>query len=135
MNILDSSVILAHLRKEKGGTFLKKLSRQCKSQGESIFVHQVNFLEVVYKARCKVPDFEVRELLAEFSSPWWGKINYMDSDLMLLAAELKAKYRSASLGDAIGLAAAKVFKATFWTADSLLEEIGGNEGISVQLIR
>ena len=135
MNILDASVVLAYLRNEKGGEFLKKLSKKCMADGESIFVHQVNFLEVVYKVKCKIPDKDVHSLMAEFSSPWWGKISYMDSDLMLLAARLKAKYRQASLGDSIGLAAAKIFKATFWTADSLLAEIGDKEKIDVKMIR
>lgn len=135
MNILDSSVFLATIYNEKGGDFLKKLSKKCMTTGESIFVHQVNFLEVVYKIKCKIPDKDVHSLMAEFSSPWWGKINYMDSDLMLLAAGLKAKYRQASLGDAIGLAAAKIFKATFWTADQLLADIGQKEDIQVQMIR
>lgn len=135
MNILDASVILAYLRNEKGGDFLKKLSKKCMADGESIFVHQVNFLEVVYKVKCKIPDKDVHSLMAEFTAPWWGKINYMDSDLMLLAAELKAKYRQASLGDAIGLATTKIFKGVFWTADSLLAAIGEKENIRVQMIR
>jgi predicted nucleic acid-binding protein len=135
MNILDSSVFLASIFNERGGEFLKKLSKKCMADGESIFIHQVNFLEVVYKVKCKAPDKEIGNLMAEFSSPWWGKINYMDSDLMLLAAELKSKYRQASLGDSIGLATTKIFKGVFWTADSLLDEIGKKEGIAVQLIR
>ena len=135
MNILDSSAIIAYLRAEKGGEILKKLSKKCKEAEESLFIHQVNFLEVVYKVKCKIPDKEVRSLMAEFSSPWWGKINYMDSDLMLLAAELKEKYRNASLGDVIGLSAAKILEAKFWTADNLLAEIGAKENIQVELIR
>jgi len=135
MNILDSSAYLAYLRKEKGGDFLKKLSQQCRVDGVTIFMHQINFLEVVYKVKTKLPAYDIQSLLVEFSSPWWGKINYLDSDLMLIAAELKAKYQSASLGDCIGLASTKIFQGTFWTADQLLSDIGAKENITVKLIR
>jgi predicted nucleic acid-binding protein len=135
MNILDSSVVLAYLRNEKGGDFLTKLAQRSRAAKESIFIHQINFIEVVYKVKSKLPDYDITNLLAEFSSPWWGKLNYMDSDLMILTAELKAKFPQASLGDSIGLATAKIFKAVFWTADSLLAEIGQKEHIKVELIR
>lgn len=135
MNILDSSVILAYLRNEPGGDFLQKLAKRSQNNQESIFIHQINFLEVIYKVKCKLPNYNIHDLLTEFSSPWWGKLNYMDSDLMLLAADLKAKYRQASLGDCIGLASAKILKAVFWTADNLLAEIGQKEHIEVELIR
>ena len=135
MNILDSSVYLAFLYQEPGGEFLNKLSQQCQEKGESIFMHQINFMEVIYKVKTKVPGFDVQALLAEFSSPWWSKINYLDSDLMLIAVDLKAKFQRASLADCIGLACTKTFKGTFWTADQLLSDIGNKENIPVNLIR
>ncbi len=135
MNIFDSSVCLAIILNEKGTEKVRDLVKITFAQKESIFIHQVNFIEVLYKARTKLPTHSVNDLLAEFSSPWWGKLSYMDSDLMLLAAELKNKFKNASLADCIGLAISKILKATFWTADSLLAEIGKAENISVVLIR
>jgi predicted nucleic acid-binding protein len=135
MNILDSSVVLAYIRKEKGGDFLQKLFKESVKTQQSIFIHQVNLMEVIYKVKIKLPDYDLSDLLAEFSSPWWGKLTYMDSDLMLFAAELKSRSQNISLADCIGLSAAKIFKATFWTADQLLADIGKAENISVKLIK
>lgn len=135
MNILDSSVILASFYKEKGGDILIALSKECKKNNESLFIHWINFIEVIYKVKKKLPNYDTRSLLAEFSSPWWGKLNYLDSDCMLLASELKAEFPQASLADCIGLATARIFKATFWTADQLLYKIGEKRQIKVNLIR
>lgn len=135
MNILDSSVVIAYIRKEKGGDFLKKLFKECQANKESIFIHEINFMEVIYKVKSKLPSFPITSLLAEFSSPWWGKLSYMESDLMLLTADIKSEFPHASLADCIGLAATKIFKGTFWTADKLLADIGKSAGITVQLIR
>jgi predicted nucleic acid-binding protein len=135
MNILDSSAFLALILHETGHEKVDQLIKKSQQKKESLFMHQINFIEVIYKAKQKLSDQDARQMLAEFSSPWWGKLNYMDSDLMLLASELKNKFKNASLADCIGLAVTKLFQATFWTADSLLAKIGDSENISVKLIR
>lgn len=135
MNILDSSAFLALILDERGREKIEHLIKASYKKKESLFIHQVNFIEVIYRSKQRLSDDAVQSMLAEFSSPWWGKLNYMDSDLMLLTSDLKNKFKNASLADCIGLAATKIFQATFWTADSLLAEIGAAENISVKLIR
>ncbi len=135
MNILDSSVILAYIFKEKGGEVLKKLLAHSQNKVQSIFIHQVNFIEVLYQVHKRAPSFDLTDLIGEFSSPWWGKLNYLDADLMLVVADLKSKFQHASLADCIGLAATKIFDGTFWTADKQLVDIGNAENITVKLIR
>lgn len=135
MNILDSSFVLAYIYEEKGGDLLKKLLANSKNNVQSVFIHQVNFMEVLYKVQIRDIYADLAELLAEFSAPWWGKLSYMDADLMLIVADLKSKFQYASLADCIGLATTKIFDGTFWTADKQLADIGKAENITVKLIR
>ena len=135
MIIFDSSAILALIFEENGSEKVKQLCLEAQQQKQSIFIHQINFIEVIYNCEKKYPEYRVAELIGQFESPWWGKVNYLDLDLAMIAADLKKKFQFLSLGDSIGLAWTKITKGTFWTADQILAEIGQKEQIDVQLIR
>ena len=135
MHILDSSALLALLKKEPGHQLVNNLIRKKIDDGESIFIHQINLIEVLYKIQKISPRELYLDLLKRFVSPFWGKINYLDGEIALMAADLKTKYSFASLGDVIGLSYTKLVEGTFWTADQQLGDIGSAEGIKVKLIR
>ena len=134
MDILDTSALLALIRKEKGGDKISALMAQSKSGNSSVFIHAVNFIELMYKCRQLYGEKVAHKIVADLHSPFLGVVNYMDTDLNLYAARLKAEYKM-SLGDAIGLAHAKIMKGTFWTADTALQEIAEKENILLRSIR
>ena len=135
MIILDSSALLASIFEEKGSEKVLQITQETFQKGQSIFIHQINFIEVIYKISSRFSEEKVAFVLSKFRSPWWGIVNYLDLDLSLVAAELKKKYLFLSLGDSIGLAWTKINTGTFWTTDKILAEVGQKEQIDVQLIR
>lgn len=135
MIIFDTSVILAMIYQENGSEKAKQICLQAQKEKQSIFIHQINFVEVIYKLAQKYEETRVAELTSQFSSPWWGIVNVLDAEMALIAAALKKRSPFISLGDSIGLAWTKVNSGTFWTADRALAEVGEKEQIDVQLIR
>ena len=134
MDILDASSLLAYLKQEKGFEKVKSLITDSFTQKTSIFIHQVNFIEVIYKCAKIFGDAKTKKLLAEFQAPFFGIINYMEQDMSFYTAHLKTHYQI-SLADAIGLAYTKLFNGTFWTADHELQKIAASENIALELIR
>lgn len=134
MEILDASSLMAMIRKENGGEKIAQLMSESKSDSTSVFMHAINYTEVIYKCRKLYGEKETNNILADLESPFLGIMHYLDTKLTLYAAYLKANYHLA-LGDAIGLAHTKIMNATFWTADTALKPIAAKEDISLQCIR
>jgi PIN domain nuclease of toxin-antitoxin system len=134
MNILDTSAILALIKKEKGWENIEKLLETSEKNGESTFIHAINFIELTYKCQQLYGNKISNQIISDLQSPFLGIMNYIDTDLNLYAAHIKANYHL-SLGDAIGLAYTKIMNGTFWTADKDLQEIAAKETISLKCIR
>ncbi len=134
MNILDASALIAFLKKENGWQTVHDLFAAAESKGISLFIHQINFSEVIYFSLHFFGETKTKAFLAALKSPFLGIVNYFDTDLSLYAAHLKAHY-ALSLADAIGLAYTKIMDGCFWTADRLLEPIAEKEKIELKLVR
>jgi len=134
MNLLDASALLAFLKKEKGWENIEKLLSSSQKNGTSVFIHALNFVELIYKCEQIFGPKKTHQIIADLQSPFLGIINYLDTDLTLFVAHLKANYHL-SLAEAVGLAHTKIMNATFWTADNALEDIAKKEKISFQSIR
>jgi PIN domain nuclease of toxin-antitoxin system len=134
MNILDTSALLALIKKEKGWEKVEKVLSSGEKSATSTFIHAINFMEFLYKCEQFYGHKKMVQIIADLESPFLGIIHYMDMDLGFFAAHLKSNYHL-SLADAVGLAHAKIMKGTFWTADKALKEIARKENISLQCIR
>lgn len=134
MDILDTSALFAFFRKEKGGEKIKNLIEKSRGDRLSIFMHAVNFIEFVYKCQQLYGPKITNQMIADLETPFFGIVNYLNTDLNFYAAHLKANYHL-SLADATGLAHAKIMKGTFWTADTALKAIAKKEDISLECIR
>lgn len=133
MEILDASALLCFLKKEKEHKAIYNLLEKSRKEKQSVFIHQLNFIEVVYVLFKKTGTERTKKVVAVLQSPFWGIVNYMDSDLALYASLLKSLY-GLSLGDAIGLAYTKIMKGQFWTKDQELLKIAQKERINLKLI-
>lgn len=134
MDILDASALLAYLKKEKGYEKVRDIMMTNEKLKLSTFVHQVNFIETIYRCVTFFGAHKTQKIIADLKSPFFGVVNYMDTDLALYVSNLKAAYQL-SLADAVGLAYCKIIKGTFWTADKALRPIAEQEGIQLELIR
>ncbi len=134
MNILDTSVLLAFIKQEKGADVVKKVFEDAEKEKNSLFIHQINFIEFVYKCYQFYGVEKTHRIVADLQSPLLGIVNYMDTSLALFCSHLKAQYHL-SLADGIGLAYAKIMDGTFWTADKALQGISTKENIKISLIR
>jgi len=134
MNVLDASALLALIKKENGWEKVQKLLSKGEKSGISTFIHTINFIEFNYKCQQFFGQKTSNQIIADLQSPFLDIVNYMDTDLNLYAANLKANYHL-SLGDAVGLAYTRIMKGTFWTADTALRDIAKKENIGFQAIR
>jgi PIN domain nuclease of toxin-antitoxin system len=134
MEIIDASFLLIHIKKEKGWETTTFLFNEAQKKTFSLFIHQINYIEVIYKCLHFYGKVKTDQIIADFKSPYLGIVNYMDTDLGLYASTLKSQYHL-SLGDAVGLAHTRIMNGRFWTADKALEEIGKKENITVRIFR
>jgi PIN domain nuclease of toxin-antitoxin system len=134
MEILDASALLALFNDEKGSLKVKELLVDAEGKKYSVFMHQINFIEVVNKCVRLVGESETKKILANLDEQVVGISNYMNGDLAGIATKIKTLY-AISLADAIGLAFTKVMSGRFWTADKALGPIAENEKIRIKLIR
>lgn len=134
IDILDASALLAFLKKENGYLVVQKMFKNALQQKNSVFIHQVNFIEVTRKILKLYGEGESKKILASLHQPFLGISNYMDDRQASYTSWI---YLSAniSLGDSIGLAFTKIMGGTFWTADKALQEIAKKENIRLRLIR
>jgi len=133
MDILDASSLLALIKKEKGAEIIKNRLDNAESERDSVFIHQINFIEVMYTCLKKFGELPTEKLIADLKSPFLGIVNYMDTDLALYAASLKSAY-DLSLGDATGLAFTKIMDGVFWTNDKALAPVARKEGIRIKVL-
>jgi predicted nucleic acid-binding protein len=134
INILDASALVAFIKKEKGYEKIEKLFLSAESRKESVFMHHVNFIEFLYKIRQIFTRNKCNEIISDLQTPFFGVMNYSDSEIGFYTGYLKSEYRL-SLADAIGLAYAKNMDGRFWTADRLLLPVAEKEDIAVNLFR
>ena len=134
MEILDSSALICFLKKEKGYGEIANLLRKSRQDKQSVFISQLNFIEVVYFLLRTFGSTRTKEIVAQLKSPYLGIVNYMDADLALYSATLKSTF-SLSLGDAIGLAFTKIMNGKFWTKDKALVPVAEKEKIDLCLIK
>lgn len=71
MNILDASAYLALIYHENGYQKIDALIARSKEEKATLFMHRVNFMEVVYKAKKRLSARQLKQMLSEFNSPWW----------------------------------------------------------------
>lgn len=133
MDILDSSSLLAFIKKENGFHAVRDRLIKAESGGDSVFIHQINFVEVIYHCLKKFGEARTEKIIADLNSPFLGIVNYMDTDLALYAASLKSTF-NLSLGDASGLAFTKIMNGKFWTKDKALMPIAAKEKIEIKLL-
>lgn len=134
MEILDASALIAFIKKEPGWKNIHKFLSEAEGKMESVFIHQVNYIEFLYKCSKLYEPQKVRHIIADLESPYLGVVNYFDSQLGFYSSYLKSHY-PLSLGDAIGLAYTKTMGGRFQTADKALEPVAQKERIALSLIR
>lgn len=134
MEILDASALIAFIKKEKGYGEIEKLFLDAEKMNNSLFIHQINFIEFIYKMRQIFSLNEFDRIIADLQTPLLGVMNYMDTDLAFYAGHLKSEYHL-SLADSMGLACSKIMKGRFWTADKALSPIAKKESIDITLFR
>jgi len=134
MEILDASALIAFIKKENGYREIEKLFLEAEKNNYSLFIHQINFIEFIYKMRQIYSIAEFDRIISDLQTPLLGVMNYMDSDLAFFAGHIKASYRL-SLADSTGLACSKVMRGRFWTADNALLPIAEKEKIEIRLFR
>jgi len=133
MKILDASVLIRLLKLEPGHKAISSLFTEAENHGESVFMCQTNYMEVVYSLLKRFDEKKTKAALARIKSPFLAISNYMDTDLALYSAKLKASY-DLSFGDATGLAFTKIMKGTFYTADKALVVVAKKEGIRLVVV-
>ena len=134
MEILDASAILAFIRKEKNSDSIVDLINGAEKRKESVFMHHVNYVEFLYRVRRLYAIDEFNSIVADLQTPFFGVVNYFDSELGFYSSYLKGEYHL-SLGDAIGLAFTKIMNGRFWTSDRALEQIANKERIRLKMFR
>lgn len=134
MDILDASALMCFLKKEKGYQELVNLFQDSLKNDVSVFITQINFIEVMYLLIKKNGIDKTKKILVNLQPPFFGVINYMESDLGFYTSIIKATY-DVSLGDAAGLAYTKIMEGRFWTKDKELEDIAKKEKIEIVMIR
>jgi PIN domain nuclease of toxin-antitoxin system len=133
MDIFDASALLALIKEEKNADDVKERLMLAEKETDSAFIHQINFIEVAYYCLRKFGEIKTGIIISDFKSPDLGIVNYMDTDLALYTASLKAKY-GLSFGDASGLAFTSIMEGTYWTKDKALEPVAEKEGIKMKLL-
>ncbi len=134
IDILDASALLAFIKKERGYQKVEQLFLDAESKGKSLFMHQINFIEFIYKARQIYNMEKFNEIIADLQTPLFGIMNYIDADIAFYCGHLKAEYHL-SLGDAIGLAYTKIMEGRFWSADKALLDVSNKEKIELNVFR
>lgn len=134
MEILDASALLAFLKQEHGYKVVQTLFRQGVKSKNSLFIHQINYIEVAKKMFYFFGEAVTKDTLANLQQPFFGISNYMDEDLALFAIQIRA-IKNISLADAIGLAFTKVMDGRFWTADKALKDVAKAMNIRLELIQ
>lgn len=134
MEILDASALICFLKKEKGHGEIADLLKKNRQEKQSVFISQLNFIEVVCFLLRKFGSTRTKEIVAQLNSPFLGIVNYMDADLALYSATLKSTF-NLSLGDAVGLAFTKIMNGKFWTKDKALLPVAEKEKINICLIK
>ena len=133
MTILDSSALMRLIKKEPGFEVVKKLFIDAQINGESLFIHHANFIEMMYLLISRYGLDKAKRTFSDLKSPFLGIVNLSENDTSIYAAYLKSTYKM-SLGDAFGLAFTKSVHGTFWTADRDLKVIAEKEDIRLELI-
>lgn len=134
IDILDASALLTFFKEEPGYEKIKNILLTAHKQNTTVFIHQINYIEVVKKLFQILETEEAKKILATAVEPFLGISNYMTDEMATYATKLYL-YPTISLGDSIGLAFTKVMEGRFWTADKALQPIAKKEKITCVIIR
>lgn len=134
MEILDASALLALLKKEKGYEIVKNLLHSARKNKNTVFMHQINYVEVIKKLLQFMDEGETKKIMTNLQQPFFGISNYLDDDLAGYASWIATNAKT-SLGDAFGLAFTKIMGGRFWTADKALKHVAEKEKIQLRIIR
>ena len=134
IKIFDASALICLLQKQTGYKKIYDLFKESEQKRTTIFIHQINFIEVVYFLLKIYGSLKTKQVIADLNSPFFGIVNYMDNDLAFFTSSLKSTHQL-SLGDAVGLAYTKIMNGEFWTKDQQLLKIAEKEKINLKLIR
>jgi PIN domain nuclease of toxin-antitoxin system len=135
MDLLDASALLAYVKKEPGYEKISKLFQDAKTHVFTVFMHEVNYIEFLYKCFQMFGEIETQNIVASLQSPFFGVIGWKEKEHAYFSAYLKNSYKNLALGDAVGLSFTKFLEGRFWTADRVLEEIAKKEKIGIMVIR
>ena len=135
IHVLDANALTAFLDKEEGAEFIRDLFYKANEGEITIYMHKVNFIEVlyyVYRFRGKIGAIELFNYINELPIKL---IEIVSKDIMFEASRLKANYPM-SLADSIGLATAIIYKGYFVTADyHELEIVKKREKLNIKWFR
>lgn len=135
MEILDASALLAFLKKENGYQSVGKLFHDAYEQKFSVFIHQINYIEVAKKSLQYFGEAETKKALSSLEQPFFGVSNYFSDELATYTTLFLNPSAPLSLADRIGLAFTKIMAGRFWTADQALKIPAEKAKVVLQLIR
>jgi len=135
MDLLDTSSLLAYIKKEPGYEKIEKLFDDARTHIFTVFMHEVNYIEFLYKCFQIFGEVSTQKIIASLQSPFFGVIGWKEAKHAYFSAYLKASYKNLALGDAVGLSFTKFMEGRFWTADRALEEIAKKEKIEIVMLR
>ena len=134
IEICDSSAILAFLKAEPGYEKVKKLFEDACEQKFTVFIHQINYVEVLKKLLQYYGETHTKKTIASLVQPFFGVSNLLNEEMAMYINQF-LKHPGVSVADGVGLSFAKVMEGRFWTADRALKDIAKKGNVQLVLIR
>ncbi len=132
IKILDSSAMIAYLRKEEGATFIERILTD---PANNCYAHAINLCEVYYDALRIGGLTEAEKSMQDLFALNVIERNDFDQAFWKEVAHLKAAHR-ASLADFCAVVLANRLNGVFLTADRHeFDKIAQNRVCSIQFIR
>lgn len=135
MDLLDTSALLAYIKKEEGSEKVSELFKQATRESFTVFMHEINYIELIYKCFQFYGKTPTQKIIASLQSPFFAVVNWKEKQNEYYCAHLKYTYKNLSLADAIGLAFTKFTRGKFWASDQELEPIAKAEKIQIIMLR
>jgi predicted nucleic acid-binding protein len=114
--ILDACALIALLDKEDGYGRVYELIQHANREEITLCMNIVNLLEVYYD-RLKIDVAAAIDFRRTVRDSAIYIVDFYENNIFYDAGRLKAEYKKVSLADAVGLATAICFNATFVTCD------------------
>ncbi len=113
---IDACSIIAFLNDEEGADIVENLLDQATSEENTIFIHEINFLEIYYGVYREGGLELAQETLSKIKDLPVSIVHGLSNEVFNEAGRLKATYK-VSLADSVALAETKVRKCELVTAD------------------